>query len=104
MEYALAGAIGLGLLFVFGGVYTLMTSGGTIDERLARYAGPKGKEDEKKKSKDQRRPDVDMPVSTAMSTSGRRWCLDFFFSSSLPLGPAYRASRSSIEPPLVMSV
>ncbi|HEX9437348.1 MAG TPA: type II secretion system F family protein [Candidatus Limnocylindria bacterium] len=64
MEYALAGAIGLGLLFVFGGVYTLMTSGGSIDERLARYAGPKGKEDEKKKSKDQRRPDVDMAVLT----------------------------------------
>src|SRR6266508_938774 len=59
MEYALAGAIGLGLLFVFGGVYTLMTSGGSIDARLARYAGPKGKEDEKKKSKDQRRPDVE---------------------------------------------
>lgn len=64
MEYALAGAIGLGLLFVFGGVYTLMTSGGSIDERLARYAGPKGKDDDRKKAAQQRRPDVDVAVLT----------------------------------------
>ena len=64
MEYALAGAIGIGVLFVFGGVYALMTGGGSIDERLARYAGGKGQQDEKKRSNDQRRPDVDMAVLT----------------------------------------
>src|SRR6266508_1210663 len=64
MEYALAAAIGLGVIFVFGGVYALMTSGGSIDERLARYAGGKPAEDEKKKTKE-RRPDVDMAVLTS---------------------------------------
>ena len=64
MEYALAAAIGVGLLFVFGGVYALMTSGGSIDERLARYAGGKSRPEDKKKSRDQRRPDVDMAVLT----------------------------------------
>ncbi len=64
MEYALAGAIGLGVLVVFGGVYALMTSAGSIDERLARYAGGKAQQDDKKKVKE-RRPDVDMAVLTS---------------------------------------
>lgn len=64
MEFALAGAIGVGLLFVFGGVYALMTSGGSIDERLVRYAGSKGKEEDKKRAKQERRADVDMAVLT----------------------------------------
>jgi tight adherence protein B len=65
MEIALAAGIGLGVLFVFGGVYALMTSGGSIDERLARYAGAKGKDDEKKAKPEQRRPEVDMAILTS---------------------------------------
>lgn len=66
MEYALAAAIGVGILFVFGGAYALMTSGGSIDERLARYAGGKGKDDDKKRAKqEQRRPDVDVAILTS---------------------------------------
>lgn len=67
MEYALAVAIALGVLFVFGGVYALMTGGGSIDERMARYAGGKGggKDDDKKKGERQRRPDVDMAILTS---------------------------------------
>ena len=64
MEYALAGAIGLGVLFVFGGLYTMMTSGGSIDERLSRYAGAKAQADDKKKSGREQRRDVDMAVLT----------------------------------------
>ena len=65
MEIAFAVGAAVGVLFLFGGIYALMTSAGSIDERLARYAGGKdAKEDDKKKTKD-RRPDVDMAVLTA---------------------------------------
>lgn len=65
MEIALAAGIGLGVLLVFGGVYALMVSGGSIDDRLARYAG-KGKEEDKKRPKDQqRRPEVDVAILTS---------------------------------------
>jgi tight adherence protein B len=65
MEYALAGAIGLGVIFVFGGLYTMMTSGGSIDERLSRYAGAKTQGDDKKKAAKEQRRDVDVAVLTS---------------------------------------
>lgn len=61
MDYALAGAVGVGVLFAVGGVYALMTGAGSIDERLARYAGGKAAPEEKKKGKER---DVDMAVLT----------------------------------------
>jgi tight adherence protein B len=64
MEYALPAAVALGLLFVFSGLYTMMTSGGSIDERLSRYAGAKPGDEKKKPAKEQRR-DVDMAVLTS---------------------------------------
>lgn len=68
MELALAGAIGLGVLLVFGGVYALVGSGVSIDERLARYAGGKSaaaEEAKKKKGERRQRPDVDMAILTS---------------------------------------
>jgi tight adherence protein B len=65
VEIAFAVAIGLGILLVFGGVYALMTSGGSIDERLARYAGGKGAKEEDKKKRPERRQDVDVAILTA---------------------------------------
>jgi tight adherence protein B len=65
LEYALAGAIGLGVLFVFGGLYAMMTSAGSIDERLSRYAGGKAQADEKKKTGKEQRRDVDVAVLTS---------------------------------------
>lgn len=66
MEVALAAVVGIAVLLVFGGVYALMTSAGSIDERLARYAGLKAGPDEKKRSSgQQRRTNVDMAVLTS---------------------------------------
>ena len=73
MQYALAGAIGVGVLLVFGGIYALMTSGGSIDERLARYAAGKGPADDKKREKESaRRQDVDVAVLTSDVEDKRR--------------------------------
>ena len=65
MEYALAGAIGFGVLLLFGGVYALMTGAGSIDERLARYAGAKAGGDERKEKTPRRRQDVDISILTS---------------------------------------
>lgn len=65
MEFALAGGIGLGVLLVFGGAYAFMTSEGSIDERLARYAGGKAPTKDEKKQQRRQRPDVDMAILTS---------------------------------------
>ena len=65
MEYALPGAVALGVLFVFGGLYAMMTSAGSIDERLSRYAGAKAQADDKKKPAKEQRRDVDVAILTS---------------------------------------
>jgi tight adherence protein B len=64
MEYALAAGIGIGVLLVFGGVYAFMTSEGSIDDRLARYASGKPEKGDKPQQRRQR-ADVDMAVLTS---------------------------------------
>ncbi len=66
MEFALPAGVALGVLLVFVGVYTLMTSGVSIDERLARYAGSKGAStEERKKPQKKQRAEVDVAILTA---------------------------------------
>ena len=64
MEYALAGALGLGVLLVFVGVGALASGGTDMNERLARYGG--GKVGGERKPKEQRRrADVDVAILTS---------------------------------------
>ncbi|MBI2773336.1 MAG: type II secretion system F family protein [Chloroflexi bacterium] len=64
MEYALGGAVALGILLVFIGIYTLAKGDGSLGDRLARY-GAGGKSAPEKKKDQRRRPDVDMAILTS---------------------------------------
>ncbi|MEK6619773.1 MAG: type II secretion system F family protein [Chloroflexota bacterium] len=63
MEYLLPAGLGLGVLLTFAGIAGWVGSEGSLDARLARYAGKD--EPQKKGEKQQRRPDVDMAILTA---------------------------------------
>lgn len=67
VQYALPTGVTIGVLMLFGGIYALMTSGVSIDERLARYSGGKvAAAQEKKDNRPKRqRADVDMAILTA---------------------------------------
>ncbi|MDE3113105.1 MAG: type II secretion system F family protein [Chloroflexota bacterium] len=65
MEYALPAGLAVSVLLVFGGIYTLLTSGVSIDERLARYAGNKAVPEKREKSQKRQRAEVDVAVLTA---------------------------------------
>ncbi len=64
VEAVLAGGVALAVLLVFVAVYALMTSGESIDQRLARYAG-RGAAPEEKRPKEPRHADVDVAVLTS---------------------------------------
>jgi tight adherence protein B len=65
VEYALPAGLALGVLLFFGGIYALMTTGVSIDDRLARYAGNKSAPEERKKPQKRQRADVDVAILTA---------------------------------------
>ncbi len=65
MEYALPAGLALSVLLVFGGVYALMTSGVSIDERLARYAGSRAAPEERKRPQRRQRAEVDVAILTS---------------------------------------
>ncbi|HVH51678.1 MAG TPA: hypothetical protein VM690_06000, partial [Gaiellaceae bacterium] len=64
VQYALPAGVAIGVLMLFGGIYALMTSGVSIDERLARYSGGKvAAAQERKDNRPKRqRADVDMAI------------------------------------------
>jgi tight adherence protein B len=67
LQYALPAGAAIGVLMLFAGIYALMTSGVSIDERLARYSGGKAAAAQEKKDRPQKRQraDVDMAILTA---------------------------------------
>lgn len=65
MEYALPAGLALGVLLFFGGVYALMTSGVSMDDRLARYSGNRSSAEDRKKPQKRQRADVDVAILTA---------------------------------------
>ncbi|MBU6422836.1 MAG: hypothetical protein KGQ88_02235, partial [Chloroflexi bacterium] len=65
MAYALPAGLALGVLLVFGGIYALMTTGVSIDERLARYAGSKAVPEKREKPQKKQRADVDVAILTS---------------------------------------